>query len=205
MLFEDRADAGRRLGEALAKYKGEEVVVLALPRGGVPVAAEVAKALHAPLDLIVARKIGHPDHPEYGIGAVTDDGYEIFNEGERQNVDPEWLKEEIQSQIKEAQRRREAYLGGRQSQSLMGKTAILIDDGIATGYTLRAAIHSARARQAKHIVVASPVAPRGTDLPEADDVVVLETPEDFRAIGSFYRDFEQTGDTQVKELLENRL
>lgn len=203
-IFSDRAGAGLALSEALGKYKGEDVVILALPRGGVPVAVEVSKALHAPIDLIIARKIGHPFQREYAIGAVSEDGFEIYNEAERQRVDPEWLQEEVQRQLAEAHRRRQLYMGGRTPIDLANKVAILIDDGIATGYTMRAAIHSVVSRSPKLLVVAVPVAPEGT--PDridgkVDEFVILETPGDFHAIGAYYDDFGQVSDEEVARLM----
>lgn len=208
-MFHDRSDAGKLLAQALKKYQGKEVVVLALPRGGVVTALEVAKYLKAPLDLVIVRKIGHPIQPEYAIAAIAEDGTLIGNEEELQAVDQEWLKEEKERQRLEAKRRRELYLKGRKKVSVENKIAILVDDGIATGLTMRVGIKELRARKPKKIVVAVPVSPKSTaDLLklEADEFVGLKVPrdEDFLgAISAYYEDFAQVEDYQVITLLSN--
>ena len=201
MVFRDRQDAGRRLGTALAGF--ECAVVLGLPRGGVPVAAEVARQLGVHLGIVVARKVGHPGNPEYAIGAVTEDGVTALNEDEAALVDREWLNKEIDRQREEARRRRATYAPGEQL-DVADHTVIIVDDGIATGYTVLAAIRSVRAREPARIVVAAPVAPPRTIerlRQEADEVVVLHAPEDLFAIGAYYEDFSPVSDRTVKALL----
>jgi len=204
MLFKNRTEAGKKLGAYLARLREEACVVLALPRGGVPVAYQVALSLDAPLDLVITGKIGHPMSPEYGIGAVSEDGHEYLNPRETAQIDQAWLKEEIATEFAEAKRRREAYLDGRPPISLEGKTAVLVDDGIATGYTMLAAIRTARARKAKRVVVAVPVATPDTRKKfenEADEMIVAEEPKSFFAIGQFYEDFNQVEDGEVIGIL----
>jgi predicted phosphoribosyltransferase len=204
MLFEDREEAGKALGKALVRLGRENIVVLALPRGGVPVARGVATALGVPLDLAISRKIGHPLQPEYAIGAVNEDGGIALNETERNSVPQDWLDSEILTQIAIARDYRTRYWGARPRVSLEARTVILVDDGVATGYTMLAAIRSVRKQGASYIVVAAPVAAARTRdklCPEADECVFLDTPEDFRAVGYFYRDFRPVQDDQVISLL----
>lgn len=208
-MFKDRKQAGKQLGAALLKYKGENPVILAIPRGGVPVAYEAAIALDAPLDIVVVRKLGAPGQPELGIGAVVDGDHpqgvlneEIMAELE---VSQDYLDREVARQLKEIRRRQEAYRGGRGPQQLEGRTVIVIDDGIATGGSMRAALRGVRRSNPKRLVMAVPVAPQETIeslRPELDDVVCLSTPEFFAAIGEFYEDFRQTSDKEVTELLD---
>lgn len=202
--FVDRHDAGQRLAGELLHLKEERPVVLALPRGGVPVAFEVAKALAAPLDLLMVRKLGAPGHPEYGIGAVVD-GSEpqlVLNDEAMEIVRPsaEYIEAEMQRQLKEIERRRAQYFSDRAPIPLSGRTAIVVDDGIATGGTVRVALKAIRKANAARIVLAVPVAPRDTleslhD--EADEVVCLSVPDHFRAVGFHYDNFEQTSDAEV--------
>lgn len=207
MMFKDRVDAGKLLAEKLAMYRGkQDVVVLALPRGGVVVGAEVAKALAAPLDIVVTRKIGAPGNPEYAIGALTESGEPIFNEAERVDVDTEWLKREVAKEKQEAERRIKTYRGDRPPTDLANKIVIIVDDGIATGLTMRAAIQSVRAKQSKKIAVAVPVSARDSAeiiKQEADELVVLDTPLFFGAVGAFYQIFNQTTDEEVIKLLHH--
>jgi predicted phosphoribosyltransferase len=204
MPFRDRSDAGRRLAKALAAYKREKPVILALPRGGVPVAAEVAAVLKAPLDLILVRKIGVPMQPELAIGAVVDGGQPIIvrNEDISQLVGVSEIefKEICTAELAEIERRRERYLGDRTRVEVRGRVTIVIDDGIATGATTRAALRATRMRNPQKLVLAVPVAPTEALVEmrqEADDVVCLEAHERFRAIGWFYEDFTQVADQQV--------
>lgn len=207
-LFHDRRDAGRRLAMALGRYASEAPLILALPRGGVPVAYEVALALDAPLDLLLVRKIGAPGHEEYGIGAVIDgaDPQLVLNEDVVRMLapDPGYIRAEMQRQIEELERRRRAYMGDRRPPDLDGRTVIVIDDGIATGGTMRAALRGARKHGLARLVLAVPVAP-GDILDslrdECDDIVCLASPEPFYAVGAWYADFTQTGDDEVKMLL----
>jgi putative phosphoribosyl transferase len=205
MLFQDRVDAGRQLSKKLLSFKGDpDLIVLGLPRGGVVVAAEVAQALQAPLDIVVPRKVGHPENPELAIGAISEEGERVFQDTFLSLISEEYLRSEIEKEKKEAQRRLKVYRGDHPPLTLKNKTAILVDDGIATGATMRAGILSARRKGAQRVTVAAPVvAPdtlrvlRG----EADDVVFLDAPESFGAVGMFYLSFEQTSDDEVIEIL----
>ena len=206
-MFNDRAEAGRALAKSLSDYKGKKVVVFAIPRGGVVLAYEVAKALDAPLDLIIPRKIGAPNEPEFAIGAVTEDGTTILNQDAIQylGVPDVYIQQEVKRQIAEIKRRMERYLGYRPRPSVEGKTVILVDDGVATGATIRAAIASIKKKKPDSIVLAIPVGPPDTveELrKEVDLVVCLMTPEPFFAIGQFYRRFEQLNDEEVVQILD---
>ncbi len=208
MSFKDRSDAGRKLAKALAGYKDQQPVVLALPRGGVPVAAEVAAALDAPLDLILVRKIGVPFQPELAMGAVVDGGAPIVvrNEDVIQlaGIDEPQFKAISDSELAEIERRRQRYLGSRERVDVGGRTAIVIDDGVATGATTRAALRATRMRNPKRLVLAVPVAPTDNIAAlrsDADDVICLEDHEFFGAIGTYYADFSQVSDEEVIELL----
>ena len=202
--FADRADAGRRLAEALAPYRDRKPVVLALPRGGVPVAAVVAEALHAPLDLVLVRKIGVPYQPELAMGAVVD-GDEPIVVRNQDVIDYARITErEFQavcdSELQEIERRRDRYLRGRPRAPVAGRVVIVIDDGIATGATIRAALRAMRQRKPELLVLAVPVGPSATIdalRGEADAVVCLEEHRQFVAIGLFYADFTQTTDAEV--------
>jgi len=209
MMFQDRSAAGRRLATALAEYKGRNAVVLALPRGGVPVAAEVAAALNAPLDLILVRKIGVPAQPELAMGAVVDGTAPIVvrNEDviELSGTTAEEFKAECESELAEIERRRQLYIGERARAEIADQVVIVIDDGIATGATVRAALQAIRNRKPKELVLAVPVAPGDTVAnlrPEVDALICLETPEIFGAIGYFYRDFRQVSDQEVVAILK---
>jgi len=206
MRFVNRKEAGQLLAAALQRYKGSDVVVYALPRGGVVLGAEVAKALHAPLDLVVARKIGHPMNPEYAVCAVSESGYLECNPEERAAMDPAWLERAIAAGREEAQRRRKRYLDDRQPISATGKTAILVDDGIATGLTMFAAIDEIKAQHPKQIIVAVPVIPPETNQrleQMVDAVVALEVPALFLgAVGAYYEVFTQVSDEEVIRQLQ---
>lgn len=204
MLFQNRSDAGRQLAKALLKYKGRHPVILALPRGGVPVAAEVAGALDTPLDLLLVRKIGLPGQPELAMGAIADgEGMTIIrNEDiiELSGVTSEQFDAVCSEERAEIDRRRKRYLGDRARAEVKGQVAIIIDDGIATGATTLAAIKAVRKREPSELVLAVPVAPADTIRklhPEVDAIVCLDTPQDFGAIGYFYRDFHQVSDDEV--------
>lgn len=208
VLFTDRNEAGRRLGERLSRFKDENPVVLALPRGGVPVGAEVARSLEAPLDLVLVRKIGAPFQPELAIGAVVDGGRPetVLNEDliRECQIPESYIAKESARQLEEIERRRELYLAGRARVPVEGRTAIVVDDGIATGATMEAALHAMRRAGPKRLVLATPVAPPDTIerlRPQADEVVCLATPSPFAAIGLFYEDFHQLGDDDVVDLL----
>ena len=205
-MFKDRSDAGRQLAEKLAPYRGKHAVVLALPRGGVVTGFEIARALALPLDIIAVRKVGAPDNPEYAIGAVGADGTAILNDAEAAMIDKAWLAGEIAAQKKEARRRGRVYRAGRKPLGIAGKTAIIVDDGIATGLTMRVAVRSAKAEKAEKVVVAVPVAPpesvHALSEEGADEVVVLEPPEEFLgAVGAHYIRFEQIEDDEVIRLM----
>jgi putative phosphoribosyl transferase len=204
MPFRNRVDAGRKLAAALAAYQDERPVVLALPRGGVPVAAEVASALGAPLDLVLVRKLGVPFQPELAMGAVVDGAAPIVVRNEDvirlSGVSEEELEAVCAAELAEIERRRERYLGTRARIDVARRVVIVIDDGVATGATTRAALRALRRRGPKKIILAVPVAPTETLVDmreEADEVVCLEDYADFGAIGFFYSDFRQTSDSEV--------
>jgi predicted phosphoribosyltransferase len=205
MRFRDRADAGKKLAQALKKYEGQNGVVYALPRGGVVLGVEVARALGMPLDLLIPRKIGHPLQPEYAIGAVVESGEMVSNQREVARVDPEWFRQEVEAERQEARRRRELYLGGREPAPVEGKTAIIVDDGIATGLTMEVSIREAQRRKPGHLVVAVPVAPPDTVermSREVDEFVVLDrSPYYLGAVGAYYDSFYQVTDEEVVALL----
>jgi predicted phosphoribosyltransferase len=208
MLFRDRIDAGRRLARNLADYRGKDCVVLALPRGGVPVAAEVADFLKAPLDLLLVRKIGVPQHPELAMGSVVDGGEPIVvrdREIMRLSGTSEAVFDKVCArELREIERRRKFYLAGRPFEPLDGRIAIVVDDGLATGNTMRAALRGARERHPAELVMAVPVAPAETLAgfeAEADRIVCLAMPEQFGAVGYYYEDFSQTSDREVIALL----
>ena len=206
--FRDRRDAGRRLAAALARYREIRPIVLALPRGGVPVGFEVARALAAPLDVLLVRKIGAPGYPELGLGAVVDgaDPHVVLNDSVMREVmpSPGYVEAETERQLAEIERRRRLYRGDRPAPSVAGRVVILVDDGIATGGTVTAALRGLAAAKPARLVLAVPVAP--PDVLEtlsqlADDVVCLSAPYVFGAVGRFYEDFSQTTDEEVIRLL----
>lgn len=210
--FSDRADAGRRLGEALADRVEGDVIVYAIPRGGVPVAVEVARALEAPLDLALARKIGAPDNPEVALAAVIDGSHPrtVINEDivRLTGVSPAWLDRERLSALAELERRRQLYFEGRRRINPTGRVVVVVDDGLATGATARAAIAGLRAQGARRVVLATPVAPRGLAASfrtEVDDFVCLLEPEPFRSVGEAYGDFHQVDDAEVIACLRESL
>jgi putative phosphoribosyl transferase len=206
MPFADRADAGRRLAAKLDHHRGPDTVVLALPRGGVPVGFEVARALGATLDVIVVRKLGVPYQPELGMGAIGEGGIRVINEEVVRiaGVTDAQIDSVEAAERDELERRAQCYRGGRPPVPVAGRIAIVVDDGIATGSTSRAACLVARAMGAGRVILATPVAPPVTvrDLAgDADEVVCVETPVAFFAIGQFYDDFSQTTDDEVVALL----
>lgn len=207
-MFTDRRDAGRRLAAALRHLENDSPVVLALPRGGVPVAAEIASALDAPLDLVVVRKIGLPEQPELAMGAVVEGDPPIVLRNEdvirTAGVDATTFAAVCAAERAEIARRRARYLGGRPRIELAGRTAIVVDDGLATGATARAALRAVRRRRPARLVLAVPVGAPETIAAmqdEADAIVCLETPEWMPAIGAFYRNFDQVADGEVIEAL----
>lgn len=207
-MFRDRSDAGRRLAAELMRFKDAHPVVLALPRGGVPVGFEIAEKLDAPLDVVLVRKIGAPGFEELAIGAIAE------GVPEEQVIDPEtiaqlevprdYLDREIERQKHEIERRRLAYRAGRSSVDVRGSTAIVVDDGIATGATMRAALRAVRRQHPRRLVMAVPVAPSDAIeamRAEADELVSLMTPEPFEAISVYYEDFHQLRDEEVTDFL----
>ena len=208
MIFRDRTEAGRRLARELARYANRaDVVVLGLPRGGIPVAYEVARALEAPLDVFVVRKLGLPGQEELAVGAIASGGVRFVNEDLVKHLRvPAGVVDEIAArEERELARRERAYRGGRRPLSVSGRVAILVDDGLATGASMRAAAAALRRLGPARIVVAVPVGAAETCREFgalADDVVCTETPEPFWAVGNWYDDFSQTTDEEVRELLE---
>jgi putative phosphoribosyl transferase len=207
-LFQDRKSAGRALARALASRKLIAPVVLALPRGGVPVAAEVARLLKAPLDVVLVRKIGVPSQPELAAAAVVDGGEPevVVNEDVvgLAGIDQDYLEAQAKRELAEIERRRQAYLQGRARVALEGRTLIVVDDGIATGASIRAAVKALKRKCPKALILAVPVAPATTVemlASEVDEVVCLDTPEPFTAIGRHYADFHQMTDEEVAQSL----
>jgi putative phosphoribosyl transferase len=208
MLFRDRSDAGRQLAEQLTAHADQpDVLVLALPRGGVPVAYEVARALHAPLDVFQVRKLGVPGHEELAMGAIASGGVRVLNEDVVQGlgISEEVLDAVTAQQQQELLRRERTYRDNRPAPEVRGRTVILVDDGLATGSTMRAAVAALRQQQPARIVVAVPVGAPETCAElqtEADQVVCARTPVPFQAVGLWYDDFTQTTDQEVHDLLE---
>ena len=209
MPFSNRTEAGRKLAKALAFYKEQHPVILALPRGGAPVAAEIATALEAPLDLVLVRKIGVPFQPELAMGAVIDGQEPLVVRNEQVIRMAEINQSEFDAirdrELEEIERRRKLYLGSRPHPELTGQTVIIVDDGIATGATIRVALRAIRMRKPRKLILAVPVAPTQSldELrTEADEIVCLEDYEDFGAIGLYYSDFRQISDAEVIKLLE---
>jgi putative phosphoribosyl transferase len=208
MIFADRSEAGRSLAERLLGFQDQIPVVLALPRGGVPVGFEIARSLSAPLDLVLARKIGAPGHAELAIGAIADGAQpEIVTDPQllaQLGVTAEYLERTKAAVLGEIERRRSVYLGNHAPVELVGRTAIVVDDGIATGATMEVALRATRQRGPARLVLAVPVAPKQTLKKlrtEADETICLYTPADFFAVGQFYQAFPQLCDGEVIELL----
>jgi len=207
MLFEDRTDAGRRLAQALGAYAGRsDLIVLALPRGGVPVAYEVARALKAPLDLLIVRKLGTPGNPELAMGAIASGGASVLNRDvvSMYRISGETIEQAAATERRELERRERLYRGDRPYPKLENRCIIVVDDGIATGATMRAGLAALRQQNPACIVVAVPLAPLDTVerlRAEVDEVICLTTPEPFFAVGQGYRDFSQTTDDEVREIL----
>jgi putative phosphoribosyl transferase len=205
--FRDRADAGRQLAARLKNLGGEDVVVLGLPRGGVPVAAQVAAALGAPLDVIVVRKLGVPFQPEVAMGAIGEGGVTLWDADLISSLalSPDQVEAVRQKERRTLEARVQLFRAGRERQDLTGRTAVVVDDGIATGATASAACRVARALGAHRVVVAAPVG--GPDAAQrvqgADEVICLTQPEDFRAVGGYYEDFGQTSEAEVVALLQD--
>jgi len=208
MIYLDRIDAGRKLAARLAAYSDHpDIVVLGLPRGGVPVAFEVAQTLHAPLDVFVVRKLGVPGHEELAMGAIATGDVRVLNDDVVRMLNvPERIIEAVTARERvELERREHAYRGDRPPLSVRARTVILVDDGLATGSTMRAALAALRRQGPKRLVVAVPIGAAETCAEfkrEADDVVCAATPEPFYAVGVWYHDFSETSDAEVRELLE---
>ena len=208
MIFRNRSDAGQYLATKLLRYKGrEDVLVLALPRGGVPVAFEVAQVLQVPMDIFLVRKLGVPGHEELAMGAIATGGVRVLNEDTVNylGIPPEVIDSIAEMELKELKRRENAYRGSRPEPNVKGKTVILIDDGLATGSTIRAAAQALRRQDPAWIIVAVPVsAPETCDEYRigVDEIVCAVTPKRFLGVGRWYLDFSQTTDEEVRDLLE---
>mgnify|MGYP005847403843 CR=1 FL=1 len=208
VLFQDRADAGKKLAERLSKYANRpDVIVLALPRGGVPVAFEIAQKLHAPLDVFLVRKLGVPGQEELAMGAIASGGVRVVNPGvvKSLGISEESLEAVAAREGRELERRASAYRGDRPALDVSGRTVILVDDGLATGASMRAAVAALRLQKPARIVVAVPTAAPETCAalrPEVDELVCLETPTPFFGVGAWYKDFSQLGDEEVRSFLE---
>ena len=208
MIFKDRADAGRQLAGKLASYKDTGAQVLALPRGGVPVAFEIARALRAPLDVFVVRKLGVPGHVELAMGAIASGGVRVLNEDTlaELSIDEATLHAVTQGELAELQRRENVYRGGSPAPQVSERTVILIDDGLATGASMYAAVLALRALSPSKIVVAVPVAPTDTCANIAryvDEMVCAATPDPFGGVGAWYGDFRQVSDDEVRDMLRS--
>jgi predicted phosphoribosyltransferase len=207
MLFRDRSDAGRLLAARLLAYAGRpDVIVLALPRGGVPVGAEVARALRAPLDVFLVRKLGLPGQEELAMGAIATGGVRVVNDEvvRRLRIGPDVIDAVSRQELQELRRREHRYRGDRPAPDVRGRTVILVDDGLATGSTMRAAVAALRRQGPAKVIVAVPVgAPETCEdfRRDADEVICARTPDPFYAVGLWYEDFSQTSDDEVRELL----
>lgn len=205
-IFYNRQEAGKLLAKKLEKYKGQAAVVYALPRGGVIVAAEIARHFNFHLDLVLTRKIGHPLNSEFAIGAVSESGELVGNILQYGNIDKYWLVAEIDRQAEEIKRRRGLYMGGKNSINALGKIAVIVDDGIATGSTIIAAIEEIKNQKPQKTIVAVPVAPPDvvdTIKKLVDDIVVVLVPDPFLgAIGAYYKEFDQVSDEEVRQLMK---
>jgi len=207
-MFADRRDAGVQLISRLKEYKDQQgVIVLALPRGGVATGYEIARSLNIPLDIVIVRKIGFPGQPELGIGAVSETGTVVLNTSiiSTYGVPKEYIEREVSRQKEEISRRVKLYRKGKRLPSLEGKTVILVDDGVATGATIKSAITTLKEENLKKLIVALPVAPPGVvkELEQMVDLFIcIETPFDFMAVGSYYHDFTQVSDEEVINFLE---
>src|SRR5688572_343843 len=206
--FRDRNDAGSALARELSQYAGrDDVVVLALPRGGVPVGFEIARELHAPLDVFLVRKLGAPDYEELAMGAIASGGTRVLNQAviEQLRITPEQIEEVARSEQRELERREQAFRDGAPPVQVSGRICILVDDGLATGSTMRAAVTALNKQNPARIIVAVPVASSDTCAhfqPLVDEVVCLYTPKPFLAVGRWYDDFTQTTDDEVRHFLE---
>lgn len=207
VLFADRADAARRLAAALARYDGDNALVLAIPRGGVPLARFIADALHGEFDVMLVRKLGAPGNPEFAVGAIDEAGrVQLADYARRAGATPDYVEREAARQLAQIRERRASYSPLRAPVDPAGRTVIVVDDGLATGATMRAALAAARARGPKRLVCAVPVGERESvaSVAGADDVVCLSTPDDFHAVGQYYADFSSVDDDEVIALLSGR-
>ncbi len=207
MIFQNRQEAGRLLAARLEEYRGTDAIVLALPRGGVVVGHEIAKALGLPLDVIITRKVGAPGNPEYAIGAVSETGEVQLNREEIAyfGIPSTYVEEEVARQRVEITRQARLYRGSRGLPDVAGRHVLVVDDGIATGFTMFATLRALKAQRPSQLVVAVPVGPPPTIdtlAKEVDKVVCLATPEPFIAVGAWYRHFDQIGDDEVRSYLE---
>lgn len=207
MSFVDRKDAGKQLAEKLQNFKDTDAIVVAIPRGGVVIGKEIADVLDAPLSVVLVRKISHPYHAEYAIGAISEKGAPIYNQHELADVGPAWLEEAEESARQMIKRRRELYFGKRYKRpSLKHKTAIIVDDGMATGLSMQAAVQALRGEGADKVIIAVPAASPlsyATLRSKVDDLIVLENPEEFMgAVGAHYINFEQVSDDEVYAILK---
>ncbi|EKD32991.1 MAG: hypothetical protein ACD_76C00106G0032 [uncultured bacterium] len=210
MEFRNRAVAGKLLAEKLSKYANDKsVIVLALPRGGIIIANEIAKTLNCELDLVITRKIGAPDNPEFAVCVVDEQGNETCNEMERKRINSEWFMQAKKNEMTEAKRRREIYRSGRKELNLEGKKVILADDGIATGLTMLGAIEQVRAQKPNKIIVAVPVSPDDSAKridSIVDEFVFLKKDLEFKSsVGSYYDEFPQVSDDEVIKIMKNSI
>lgn len=208
MTFRDRIDAGIQLSQRLEKYKSEQdVVILGLARGGVPVAHVIAERIHLPMDIIITRKIGHPYNDEFALGAITEYDTSAFGE-DAIDVEPEWIEKEIKREKKEMKRREKIYVGSKKRLELTGKRVIIVDDGAATGMTLIAALKGVKKMSAKEIIVAIPIIPASTlrNVEKyANEIIALNTPPDesfYGSVGAYYENFTQVDDEDVQKMLK---
>lgn len=208
--FADRRDAGKELAKLLEKYKGQKVIVYALPRGGIVLAKEIADALHAPISLILAHKIGHHYHQEYAVAAISESGHIVGNQSELHALGPVWLEREKTRQMEEIKRKRSLYLKDKKDPPLKDTIAIIVDDGIATGLTMQAGILELKDKHPKKIIAAVPVAPKSTAdklKGMVDEFIGIIVPEDYQffgAVGAYYEDFSQVEDDEVIAILETQ-
>ncbi len=205
MIFLDREDAGKQLAEIIELSDSQNQLVLALPRGGIPLGIEIANKHHLPFDVIMSKKIGHPFHSEYAIGAVPENGEPLLNEMETSRLDPDWLAKEIRRLRKEMDKRRQMYSKWLDNKPIQDKSVIIVDDGIATGLTMKAAIQAVQQQKAKEIIVAVPIIPRDIYrelVKTVDRVIAVDSPKHFiGAVGAYYKFFPQVEDGEIETLL----
>ncbi|KKS64483.1 phosphoribosyl transferase [Candidatus Daviesbacteria bacterium RIFCSPLOWO2_01_FULL_43_38] len=208
MVFSDRNEAGEMLARALEKYKGKDIIIYALPKGGVVTATQVAKKLHAPLDILIIRKIGHPYNPEYALCAVSLNSQLVCDEEELAQVDKNWFQEELERQKVRAKEQYKLYNKNKKPLPAKGKIAIIVDDGIATGLTIKAAIQEITRENPKKIIIAVPIVPKDVEQElkaVVDELIALEIPEEFiGSVGAYYNYFPQVSDEEVIKLLQKR-